>query len=299
MKKNYPLKNIVVILIIVSLININFGCVAYKTTILPKDQPMFADTNKEYFVYQRNTFRIMKNITIEKDRLIGALIVPPPNFKTKKKQRVNLYLNNTFEIDWDEYAKTGTTAIPFSAIEKVDVYDMDVGKTILYTAGGLAGTAGAIFLVILLLKESCPFVYAYNGESYEFTGEIYSGAIHPPLERHDYLPLPGLSPINNEYKIKITNEVKEIQHTNLAELIVFDHPENTDILIDKYGTAHRIVDPRPPHHATTIRGDDVESLLINKDDVNYLSGIPEDNDELMDGVILTFDRPKEAKTVNY
>ena len=81
----------------------------------------------------------------------------------------------------------------------------------------------------MLTKSSSPFIYAYNGESYEFVGEIYSGAIHPPLERHDYLPLPVLQPVENEYSIKIANEIKEIQHTYLTELLVFDHPENAEI----------------------------------------------------------------------
>ena len=94
---------------------------------------------------------------------------------------------------------------------------------------------GAIFLFILLTKDSCPFIYAYNGKSYEFIGEIYSGAIHPPLERHDYLPIPNLEPVENEYKVKITNEIKESAHK--YDRIGFPHPDN-EVLVDKYGNTH-------------------------------------------------------------
>ena len=155
---------------------------------------------------------------------------------------------------------------------------------------------GAIFLVILLTKDSCPFIYAYNGESYEFVGEIYSGAIHPPLERHDYLPIPNLQAIENEYKIQITNEIKEIQHTNMAELLVFDHPENVEVLIDKYGNTHTISNPELPMTSKTLDGSNIDSLLFSKDSLAYMSGIPDENSGDMDAVILTFDKPSGQDT---
>jgi len=37
-------------------------------------------------------------------------------------------------------------------------------------------------------------VNAYNGDAFEFMGEIYGGAIFPTLERDDYMPLPNLKP---------------------------------------------------------------------------------------------------------
>jgi hypothetical protein len=176
------------------------------------------------------------------------------------------------------------------------VYDIDLAKTIVYSTLGIAGTLGAIFIFILLTKDSCPFIYAYNGETYEFVGEIYSGAIHPPLERHDYLPLPVLQPIENEYRIKITNEIKEIQHTNLTELLIFDHPQNTEILVDKYGNVHTVSDPRLPISANALDGTNIEYLLAEKDSLSFMSGIPDNENQDMDAVILTFDRPVDKDT---
>jgi hypothetical protein len=197
---------------------------------------------------------------------------------------------------WSEQTESGKVLIPFTAIDQIEVYDVDLAKTIVYSTLGIAGTLGAIFIFILLTKDSCPFIYAYNGETYEFVGEIYSGAIHPPLERHDYLPLPVLQPIENEYRIKITNEIKEIQHTNLTELLIFDHPQNTEILVDKYGNVHTVSDPRLPISANALDGTNIEYLLAEKDSLSFMSGIPDNENQDMDAVILTFDRPVDKDT---
>jgi hypothetical protein len=197
---------------------------------------------------------------------------------------------------WSEQTESGKVLIPFTAIDQIEVYDVDVDKTIVYSTLGVAGALGVLVILILLTKSSCPFIYAYNGESYEFVGEIYSGAIHPPLERHDYLPLPVLQPIENEYRIKITNEIKEIQHTNLTELLVFDHPENAEILVDKYGNVHTIFDPQLPEISKALDGSNIDSLLSSKDSLVYMSGIPDNENQDMDAVILTFDRPVDRDT---
>lgn len=288
MKNKHHGRKILTVSLILVIINLNVGCVYYKPIVIPKDQPILADPNKEYIIYIDDSLQRLKNIDIGKSHLSGNLYGTTPGGKMKTKQRVNIYLYDSYVVQYDE---SGRIQIPFSAIKKVEVYDLDVGKTVLVITGSIAATIGAFFLLVALLKESCPFVYAYNGEGYEFTGEIYSGAIHPPLERHDYLPLPTLVPYQEEYRIKITNEVKEIQHTNLAELFIIDHPEGSEVLLDKNGNVHIINDPQIPKQAITIRGIDVEDAIIEKDGVSYMSGIPDEYDGSMDEVILTFDRP--------
>lgn len=271
------------------------GCIGYQTTVLPKNQSIVIDPLKEYYLYKGENIWKMMNLSVNKNNISCSLVRFPNNYKIKKKikQSVKLYLQESYQIDWVEYEKSGSIPIPFTAIDKVEVFDLDIGKTIIYTTGGIAGCIGAFMVLFALMKESCPFIYAYDGENYEFTGEIYSGAIHPPLERHDYLHLPALKSDNDEYKIKITNEVKEIQHTNLTELVVIDHPKNTGVLIDKYGQLHTITEPQQPKDAISFSGDDVADLIGRKDNLNYMSGIPDEDNETMDGIILNFTKPKD------
>jgi len=296
MRHTSTINNLITVSLIFSFINLNINCVRYKTVTLPQNQPIKYDITKEYYLYKDEYVWRMNNIVLNKSH-ISCKLVLVTKVQPKKKQIVKLYLSgkyaatnfgNTSDLKTVNIKKA---IIPFSAIDRVEVYDVDIARTILYTTSGIVGSLGLLILFILLTKTSCPFVYAYNGEAYEFTGEIYSGAIHPPLERHDYLSLPTLVPFNDEFSIKITNEVKEIQHTNLAELFVFDHPEGSEVLVDKYGNVHTINDPQTPNKAITIRGEDVEDAIIVKDGVSYMSGIPDEYDGPMDEVILTFDHP--------
>ena len=284
--------------LIFALANFSISCVQYRTRIAPIQSPFMygVDLNKNYYLIMESTdgptikrtrFQ-MKELSIDNNRISSRLYA---NAAPKKgSQNVILFLSRDYDLR-SEQTEPGKVLIPFTAIDQVEVYDVDLGKTIVYSTLGIAGTLGCIFIIILLTKSSCPFIYAYNGESYEFVGEIYSGAIHPPLERHDYLPLPVLQPVENEYSIKIANEIKEIQHTNLTELLVFDHPENAEILVDKYGNVHTVSDPYLPISASAIDGTNIEYLLAAKDSLSFMSGIPDNETQDMDAVILTFDRP--------
>ena len=315
--KYFPiLHKVVTYSLIFALANFSISCVSYRHRIVPKNQSISIDTNKNYYLIMESTdgsnikrtrFQ-MKELSIDNNRISSRLnfvnsAIYAPSVKSKfsksgpKKgsQNVNLFLSRHYDV-WSEQTESGKVLIPFTAIDQIEVYDIDLAKTIVYSTLGIAGTLGAIFIFILLTKDSCPFIYAYNGETYEFAGEIYSGAIHPPLERHDYLPLPVLQPIENEYRIKITNEIKEIQHTNLTELLVFDHPENAEILVDKYGNIHTVSDPQLPEFATAMDGSNIEYLLAEKDSLSFMSGIPDNENQDMDGMILTFDRPVDKDT---
>ncbi|MEE9458030.1 MAG: hypothetical protein V3W11_12865 [bacterium] len=155
-----------------------------------------------------------------------------------------------------------------------------------------------MFFVVLIAvaagSGSCPFVYAFDGSSYEFAGEVFGGATFPPLERHDYLPLTNLKSVDGEYRVKLANELREIQHTNLAELLVIDRPRGAEVLVDKYGVPHTLTELQSPAEAVTLRGEDVTDVVAAADDAPYMGGIPEEVNGDLDGLVLTFARPRDA-----
>ncbi len=192
--------------------------------------------------------------------------------------------------------------IPLSEVEliwvkvkKVDPCLASLGVVVL--AFGVAVVivvmGGGIDIVGL---SSCPFIYAFNGETYDLTGEIYGGAIHPPLERHDYLPLPTLKPVDEEYLIKMTNEAREIQHTNLAELLVIDHPLGTEVLIDKYGNTHTLSNLQSPIEAFNLKEEIIYDKIAEMDSLKYMGSVIDKDIDEMDGIILNFNRPLNIKS---
>jgi hypothetical protein len=58
------------------------------------------------------------------------------------------------------------------------------------------------------------------------------------LERTDWSELEHLVPDHGRYRLQLTNEVDETQHTNSLELLVVDHARGTTVVMDKEGHPH-------------------------------------------------------------
>ena len=99
-------------------------------------------------------------------------------------------------------------SIPISEIEMVWVKRVDQTLTCFVTG---CATVILISLVvgglIALLKESCPFIYSFDGEKYIFDAEPYGGATCEGRKRTEWCGLENLSEVNGQYKIKVTNEL--------------------------------------------------------------------------------------------
>jgi len=212
--------------------------------------------------------------------------------KTPDLKAVDLYVNG--------YNKINDKEISFKLgdVKRIDytVSEIDIGATI---SAGFGLVAGAFVLLIFVLAiakgQSCPFIYTYEDGQYKFIGEIYSGATYPSLERHDYLALGDLESTDGQYRIKIANKVKEIQHTNLAELVVVDHPRDTKVVMDKNGTCQTLGSIQNPVKAVNLRGKDVSLELSKQDTLSYSGEGAPDQQAEKDGVVLTFERPAGAE----
>lgn len=149
-------------------------------------------------------------------------------------------------------------------------------------------------------SESCPFVYAHDGESLVFQAEPYGGAIVPALERTEWTPLPDLRAVDGEYRLRIANELDETQHIDEARLVVVDHPAGTRVAADPYGDMHLLRDPVPPTVARDSRGQELTAVLRAADRQAWLSSY-EDMDvrtreTLRDPLVLEFPKPPGART---
>ncbi|MCO6476039.1 MAG: hypothetical protein J5I94_05420, partial [Phaeodactylibacter sp.] len=155
------------------------------------------------------------------------------------------------------------------------------------------GTLAILTIYIALTKSSCPYIYTYDGEAYLFQGEIYGGAIQRNLERHDFMPLPLLQPVDGEYRLRLSNELKERQYTNLAELVVVNHPEGSAVLLDSRGRPQLFSNPIPPQQALSEGGADLSAVLRSTDRAAFLFNEAEPEEK---AVHLSFPKPEGACT---
>jgi hypothetical protein len=184
------------------------------------------------------------------------------------------------------------------AIKKAEVYKKAKGRT---TASWVVPAVGVPILVIggiaaiAVASGSCPFIYLSDGDSYSFIGEIYGGAIYPSMERDDYLLLPGFKAVDNQFKLKIVNNLKEHQFTNLADLLVISHPENSSVYLDKYGCVQTTTDEQVPLSATSLNNNDCLDL-VKENDNDFFRFNDYNSKTSVNQVILTFENKNGADT---
>ncbi len=131
-----------------------------------------------------------------------------------------------------------------------------------------------------ILKGSCPFLYVYDGEKYEFVtdllwraplGLVTSMGFVAPDETRDFVKVSGtqIQPKDGRYSIQITEELWETAYFDEVKLIAIDHPAGTDIFVNEqyvpppfaefkvYGVKEKL----HPKAATDHRGEDVSDAL--------------------------------------
>jgi hypothetical protein len=189
--------------------------------------------------------------------------------------------------------------LPISDVQRLWI--SRTGTSTVRTIGLIAGIAAAalvtVAVIIAATKESCPFVYSWDGERYVFDAEPYGGAIARGLERDDLSELEHLRADNGTYRLLVTNEVDETQYTNSLELWVVDHAPDQRVVADEQGNLRALKILRAPIAAKDSRGTDLLPWLHSTDRLIWEpEAAPDAEGKFRREIILTF--PKERNATN-
>ncbi len=140
------------------------------------------------------------------------------------------------------------------------------------------------------LKGSCPFLYTWNGEEFEFVKDVmWRSALGMPMgimgkeqsyafadASEDYHLIPGemLKVKDGKYTIRFTEELWETIYLDQVELLAVDHPDSFEVFVDEkfvpppypplniHAISHKIA----PVSITDGEGNMLMDLLLEKDD---------------------------------
>jgi hypothetical protein len=152
-------------------------------------------------------------------------------------------------------------------------------------------------------KGSCPFVYTWNGEHFEFMTDLlwnaplglqFAEGVVAPARSWEYLKIPGerMSLKDGKYVLQVTEELWEAGYFDQIELLAIDHPEEMEIYSnEKVGPAeiaefkiHTVRDRRFPISAQDQKGRNVLPEILREDgeytrtyDVKYRQGLTEEH----------------------
>ena len=131
--------------------------------------------------------------------------------------------------------------------------------------------------------SSCPYLYAWNGERFEFITDFMGGGEMGYLEEpgrynkpdpEEYVRIRGdqLKEKNGRYELRVTNELEEAMFVDRLQLLAVAHPAGTEIYPNegmsdppkpfKLFVTH---DARPPFSAIDNHGNDVLDLISRMD----------------------------------
>ncbi len=160
-------------------------------------------------------------------------------------------------------------------------------------------TVGAIVLASSKWTWSahCPFLYSWDGHRYVLDGEPYAGATARALARTDDSELVHLVPVDGEYRVLLTNQQDETQHTDSLVLLAVDHFPGASIVLGQDGTVHAFHRRGRLTSATDQDGADVLPFLLDADQVSWMPDLDGAARQLPGGdtrnhLLLTFHRPK-------
>lgn len=178
-------------------------------------------------------------------------------------RQVHLFIN--------EYEKLNVAELSFAAkdIFQVDVTENAVFLNALATTGVVVGSAAVGLTAFLLIVCNCPHVYIDNGNGLEFNNTLFTGAKAIQLERFDYKEIPDYFPNSDQFTLKIVNEEKEDQYTNLVELVTVMHNKNVEVIADKQGALYTIGALTAPNSAVDNNGFPILNFLNERDDYAY------------------------------
>lgn len=193
---------------------------------------------------------------------------------------------------------SGTAYEPFEMpVDQVQRVWLEQSGTSVWRVIGFTIAAIAVTMAAALAtKESCPFVYSWDGQRFVFDAEPYGGATSRGLERDDYSELENLKADGGLYRLMVTNEVNETQYTNFMELWLVDHPPGVRVAADEFGGIHEVSEPVAPTSARDARGRDLREWLARTDGLIWEPpAVADATGELRQEIVLGFPRPPGAR----
>ena len=137
-----------------------------------------------------------------------------------------------------------------------------------------------------LLLGSCPYLYTWNGERFEFVTDLLWNAplglkfaedVIAPWREWEYIKIDAakLKAVDKEFQLRVTAELWEADYFDQFKLFAVDHPAGTEIFTnEKVGPAalaspkiHTVQNPLKPFAARDTQGRDILSQIQQRDDV--------------------------------
>ncbi|MBU8934743.1 MAG: hypothetical protein KOO62_12160 [candidate division Zixibacteria bacterium] len=188
--------------------------------------------------------------------------------------------------------------IPVDSVSQVWVERADPLGSFVAVIAVAAGIILIVGLIAVALKESCPFVYSWDGSKYVFDAEPLGGAICKGLQRSELSRLDYVKPVDGTYRLRLQNEVEETQYLDEMKLFIIDHDPDKIVVPDTSGQLHLVSEPVSPYRAYDEQNRDILPFVINNDQSAWQTRLIEQelnaNHDTRHHLTFEFEKPENA-----
>jgi len=273
------------------------GCAVWKTSHEPAEQFLAAKHPENVRVTLADKRRIPIVLpSVRGDSLAGYwgesdlaepfIVNDPEHFPP-----VAVSLSDIRKLEWRHIDPVRTTLVL-----------VGIGATVVLVVAGIAlSTSGGIHVPPEAVPDvggamSCPLLYSYDGTAWQLDSGTYGGAILKPLARTDVDNLEHASPVNGRVELRMTDEADETEFVDAISLLAVDHEPGIGVAPDAAGQLHSFAALVPPLAAYDFDGRDALARVCHADDRSWESQLrPRDPEELRDGLVMSFPRPRGAR----
>ena len=160
-------------------------------------------------------------------------------------------------------------AIPMDSITSGTVERTSIAGSILATVVVVVLSAATVVGLFFLLKQSCPFLYSWDGKEFVFDAEPLGGATSAGLARTDLSRMEHLAAVNGEYRLSVRNEVEETQYVDRLALLYCDHDSALRPVADGPDGLVLVGRQMPPDAAVDELGTDVRCFFAARDGIMW------------------------------
>lgn len=218
------------------------------------------------------------------------------NFRYKKTEskptnEVHIFLSQNPSIE------LSIITIPIDQISKVEVYDEATGLTIasyVVTTSVIAFSAMMIYLAIVC---GCPSLYVQNDGEYTFQGAVFPGAINSNSERDDYKSLGIGTSEGSVLRLKLANEKKELEYINETELMVINHPELSEVFVDRKGNILLFDDILSPEEVLLPNDNQLPEWINSTDNQSVVFNQSTENNGI-NSLVVKYNLPENTSKIN-
>ena len=193
-----------------------------------------------------------------------------------------------------DYVRVQLADVLYARVER-----FDVAKTIFSVIGVAAVTVLVAAIIIAATKQSCPFVYSFDGSQYQFDAEPLGGATTEGLARTDYSRLEHLAPSDGSYRLLMRNEADETQYVDAISICAVDHDSSLMPIAAGAGMFHLLPASTSPVSVTDARGSDLLRFFSHQDGIAWQthleSGSYMDSLHVRDTLTFRFLKPGSAR----